>query len=70
MTIHLSTIHVLHCVLGIIWIVVLDVAEAATRLRVETIGRKLDVLNLAIYAEDLNNVLLGDVARQSSDVDA
>lgn len=70
MTIHLSTIHVLHCVLGIVRIVVLDVAKAATHQRMETIGRKLDVLYFAVYAEDLNNVLLGDVACQSSDMDA
>lgn len=70
MTIDLSSIHVLHCVFGLIRVAELNIAEPTTVLRMETVGRKLDGLDLAINAEDFDDMVLGDVARQSSNVDA
>lgn len=66
MTIDLSSIHVLHSVFGLIRVAELNIAEATTVLGVETVGRKLDGLDLAINAEDFEDMVLGDVARQSS----
>lgn len=60
----------LHGVFSIIWIKVLDVAESAPVLRVESVCWEFDVLDLSVAAEDLDYVLLGDVAGQPSDVNA
>jgi hypothetical protein len=70
MSINLTTVHVLHCVFCIVGVREFHVAEAATVLRVESIGGKFDVLDFSIAAEDLDNVLLGDIACKATDMDA
>lgn len=60
----------LHRVLSFIGVGEFDVAEAAAIVRVEPVGGELHVLDLAVAAEDLDDVLLGDVAGDASDVDA
>lgn len=70
MPINLTAIHMLHCVLGVVRIVELDVAEPSPVLRMETVGWELDGLDFSVAGEDLDDMFLGHVAGQAADVDA
>lgn len=60
----------LHGVFSVIRIEVLNVAESTSVLRMKSVCRELDVLDLSVAAEDLDDVLLGDVPGQTTDVNA
>lgn len=70
MSINLTSVHVLHCVLSVVRIVELDVAESASILRMETICWELNGLDFSVAGEDFDNMFLGHVASQATDVDA
>lgn len=69
-SIDLTAVHVLHCVLGVIRIVELDVAESTPVVRMETVCWELDGLNFSVARKDFDDMILRDVAGQATDVDA
>lgn len=70
MTINLSSIHVLHRVFSFIRVGKFNIAETTSVLRVEPIGRELNVLDFSVAAEDFNDMLFSDIASEATDVDA
>lgn len=70
MTVDLPAVHVLHGVLSLVGVGEFDVAETAAVLRVEAVGGELYVLDLSVAAEDLDDMVLGDVACETTDMDA
>lgn len=70
MSINLTSVHVLHCIFSLVGIGEFNIAEAASILWVETVGGKFNILYFSIAAEDLDDVLLGDISCEASNVDA
>lgn len=59
--IDLASIHVFHCILGIIRIEILDVTKSTSILWMESISWEFNVFDLSVTAENLNDMFFSDV---------
>lgn len=69
LSVNLTTIHMLHCVLCIIRATVFHIAESSGSIDSPLKG-KLNAFDLPIDTEDLRHMILSHIARESSDVDS
>lgn len=69
LSIDLTAVHVFHRVFGLVSGLELDVGVSTTQMRVDVVLGEFHVLDDAVGAEDLHDVVLVDGAGQTADVD-